>query len=346
VGAASEAMQTERDGPLVSIVLPVYNGGDYLRDSVRSILEQTYRNLELIVVDDGSTDGCMEEVARLSDERIRSFRQENAGRAAALNLGLDHARGSFYATQDADDLSHPRRVERLVQVLREQPDVAAVFSGHDLLLGDRRVAPLFADRDRDACARAIEAFAMPSHDPTAMFRLEMVGDLRYEPSLRIGAAFDYILRVGERWPMLVLGECLYTYRVHPGSATRNVALRQESIRRVLERAFERRGMSHPPADPSGPRDRNRDLDNNLVAHFLQSVLDLRRVGRWREALGAAWQCHRLHPADPYYAKPLLYAVAPLRPMEWLRERYGFRARQASRLPATRSGAGVPNAGER
>ncbi|MGE0666723.1 MAG: glycosyltransferase family 2 protein [Sphingomonadales bacterium] len=93
----------------VSCILPVYNGADYLEEAVASVEAQSWGPVEILVVDDGSTDGTPDLIARLGT-RVRAFRQENAGAAAARNLGLAHASGSFIGFHDADDLWLPQKI--------------------------------------------------------------------------------------------------------------------------------------------------------------------------------------------------------------------------------------------
>jgi glycosyltransferase involved in cell wall biosynthesis len=115
---------------LVSVVVPVYNGERYVRTTLESALAQSYPNLEVIVVDDGSTDGTPGEIAAVAsrDGRLRAFRNKNAGVAAARNLGISHARGSLIAPMDADDLWHPDKIARQVSVLNaSDPDVGLVY---------------------------------------------------------------------------------------------------------------------------------------------------------------------------------------------------------------------------
>lgn len=102
---------------LVSVVIPSYNRGYCIADAVRSVLAQTYENLEVIVVDDGSTDDTREVLAGLGDERVRYVWQQNAGACVARNHGVDLARGSVVAFHDSDDLWHPTKLERQLQVL-------------------------------------------------------------------------------------------------------------------------------------------------------------------------------------------------------------------------------------
>src|SRR5687767_14591739 len=97
--------------PLVSVIICTYNAGNYLRDAITSILSQTHRNLEVLVVDDGSSDGSAEAAHKtINDERVRWLNQNNAGKPVALNRALNEIRGEFYAIQDADDISHPSRI--------------------------------------------------------------------------------------------------------------------------------------------------------------------------------------------------------------------------------------------
>ena len=286
--------------PLVSVLIPVYNAGKYLRPSIDSIISQTYSNLEILVIDDGSTDGCMDSLTNLNDSRIRIITQRNAGKAEALNHALKELSGAFYAIQDADDISYPRRIERQVECMLENPKLAAVFTGHDIILGEQFVAPTFSGKSIDECHRGIKQFRMPTHDATPMFRVSLVHKLFYEPTLQYGEGLDYILRVGEHHPMLVLAECLYSYRFHFGSLmTKNMLQRKRMIRNVLERACERRGLN-PNDYLSVDSERiskfqHRENETHIVPHFMESVLDLRRAKRNHEALKNAFVCLRLHP---------------------------------------------------
>ena len=311
--------------PLVSVLIPVYNAGEYLRFSVQSILSQTYSNLEMLIIDDGSTDGCMDSIADLNDSRIRIIIQKNAGKAAALNHALQKLSGEFYAIQDADDISYPHRIERQVDCMLGNPKLAAVFTGHDIILGRQRIAPTFSGKSIDECRYGIEQFRMPAHDATPMFRVSLVQKFCFEPTLRIGQGFDYILRVGEHYPMLVLAECLYSYRVHFDSTiTKNVLLRKHMIRSVFERAYKRRGLNPSDYFPVNSERisilQHRERETHIVPHLMESVLDLRRADRNWEALKTAFICLQLHPCDPYYYKPLAYFLVPLVLIRYYRSR--------------------------
>ncbi len=112
---------------LVSVVLPMYNGAEYVLQAVQSILKQTYRNLELIAIDDASTDATPEIVSKVKDSRLVFLRNEtNLGVAETLNRGLSTANGEFVARMDADDVSHRKRLELQVRTMVRRPYVGLV----------------------------------------------------------------------------------------------------------------------------------------------------------------------------------------------------------------------------
>lgn len=114
--------------PLVSVIVPAYNAACFLPESISSVLAQTWRDFELIVVNDGSTDGTMACVEAFTDRRIRLVTQANRGLAGARNGGIRAARGTFIALLDADDLWHPEKLARHVAHLRANPAVGVSYS--------------------------------------------------------------------------------------------------------------------------------------------------------------------------------------------------------------------------
>ena len=110
------------DAPLISVLMPVWNGEEYLRESIDSILGQTFSNFEFIVIDDGSTDSTPEILRSYQDPRLRIFRLEHAGIVSALNFGVDQAQTGWIARQDADDVSDPRRLEFQWREVNACPD--------------------------------------------------------------------------------------------------------------------------------------------------------------------------------------------------------------------------------
>jgi glycosyltransferase involved in cell wall biosynthesis len=168
--------------PVVSVILPVHNGGDYLADAVSSILSQSFRDLELLLVDDRSSDDA---ISRLdaADERLRVLSSKQAGVAGAFNYGLERARGKFIARMDADDFSLPERLVQQLHYLECHPDVdicgggVEIFSGQVLGAGNLRYQNwLNSCRSPEKICREL-FIESPIPNPTAMFRRDAIGHL-------------------------------------------------------------------------------------------------------------------------------------------------------------------------
>jgi hypothetical protein len=114
--------------PALTVVMTVYNGSPYVEEAVNSLLAQDFDDFELVIVDDGSTDGTAEALARRTDPRMRLVRRAHAGRVAALNHAVGLARGRYLANLDADDVALPGRLALPVRFLDDHPDVAVVGS--------------------------------------------------------------------------------------------------------------------------------------------------------------------------------------------------------------------------
>ena len=114
--------------PLVSVVIPIYNTEKYVAEALKSVLQQTYTNIEILCVDDGGQDDSYDIVKRHDDPRIRVIRQTNRGLSGARNTGIAHARGEFVALLDADDFWHPQKIAAHVAHLRVNPRVGCSYS--------------------------------------------------------------------------------------------------------------------------------------------------------------------------------------------------------------------------
>jgi len=123
----------------VSVVIPLYNARGVIRETLESALGQTFQDLEVIVIDDGSTDGS-DEIVRRFDGRVRYCRQENAGVAAARNRGIGASSGEYLALMDHDDLWHERKLEKQVHLLEQRPAVGMVIT--DVAHIDREGRPM------------------------------------------------------------------------------------------------------------------------------------------------------------------------------------------------------------
>lgn len=223
--------------PAVSVIMPVHNAAPFLREAITSILGQTFTDFELIIVNDGSTDGSGAIIDSFSDARIRAFHQANQGISAALNAGIEQAHAPLIARMDADDVSLPERLARQVDFLRTHPNVAVVASFVDFLNVDGEVTGVW-DTDRAAHDEASIDGLLPRTNciahPTVMLRREALGALRYDPRQHGAEDWDLWLRLRSRGHRIAkIPEALVRYRMHPSSIMGGLKRKAPVERRLL-----------------------------------------------------------------------------------------------------------------
>jgi glycosyltransferase involved in cell wall biosynthesis len=221
--------------PLVSVLLAVSNGERYLRAALESVLRQTISDFELLVVDDGSTDGTPAILDDIGDARLRVLRQEaRQGLAASLNRGLDEARARYVARLDADDVAFPRRLERQLQRMVSGSPVAVVGSAVVELDESARTGGIHVMPVGPIAVRWASLFSSPFFHPSVLVDREALEahDLRYDPEYLESEDYDLWARLLAHADGDNLSEPLVLYRVHAGQASQ--------ARRDLQRDFQRR----------------------------------------------------------------------------------------------------------
>ncbi|MEN9935455.1 MAG: hypothetical protein RLZZ387_2034 [Chloroflexota bacterium] len=208
---------------LVSVIMPTYNYGRFLARAVESVLAQTWGDLELIIVDDGSTDGTPEVAAGLRDPRVRYVRQPNQGPSAARNTGIARARGEYLAFLDADDVWLPEKLARQVALLAARPEAALVYGG--CVYVDERGAVL-----RRVAARLRGNLFVPllrenvisGSASSALARVVCVRQVGGFPAGLHGNE-DWLLwlRLAARWEVEAVDAVLAQITVHAASASTN-----------------------------------------------------------------------------------------------------------------------------
>jgi len=278
--------------PRVSIVVPVYNAERTLVATLRSVWAQTFGDFELLLVNDGSTDGTAALLAGQSDPRLRVISHRNAGVSASRNRGVAEARGEFVAFLDGDDLWTPDKLQAQVAALQGAPDAALVYSWTDLIdeagrviqrgshvVANGRVYPLLASRNFLDCGSTplIRRSALIEAGP-------------FDETLKGGEDWDLWLRLATRHAFVCLPVVQVQYRVHGSSAVSRPEQQVRDVRTVIARA-----VARLPASPERER-----IERLATANLYKYVaVRLARTGTTRtdgaKILRYGWQYVRTTP---------------------------------------------------
>lgn len=325
-------------GPRVSVVIPVYNGANYLHEAIDSALAQTWPNIEVIVVDDGSTDGGeTARTARAYGDRIRFIAKDHAGVSSALNAGIREMTGDYFAWLSHDDVYLPRKLERQMESLARHGDDAISYSDYEL------VGP---DLER------IKTKVMPDVSP-AGFRLWLMTDSalhgctivvprscfageRFDERLSTTQDYDMWFRLARNHQFVRVPEVLLKYRIHGRQASWTDPSRFEEGNRLLM-AF---------LDEMGPPEIRAATDQSPSIVYLRAAVRFKLRG-YRQAAARARQLSGL-TARPMEGLSLrrvatlaaYHLASPrIRPMYWWKWIH-FRA---APVPAPAAGASRPRA---
>lgn len=317
--------------PLVSIVIPAYNSAGTVATTIESCLAQTWPNLEVVVVNDGSTDGTRGELARF-EPRIRVVDQKNAGLAAARNAGVAAARGEFIALIDADDLMLPERIAIQAAVFAADPRCVLVSTDFTAFSGVRgevecsHIASYYQAWNRQGGAPSIypEPLALGAgspavrcgevlenlvwgnfvHPPTTMIRASALAAAGpFDVGLRYSCDYDAFCRIAAQGRFAYVETPLLRYRISPtqmSSTVRRGHLPLETIR-VLERI----AATHPAL-----YGRKRELfDLRIAESLIDAAGQIGSFDRHR-SLALLWQGVRIRRVPRMAARSLLHIVLP------------------------------------
>lgn len=209
--------------PLVSVLMPTHNAAAFVAASVASLFAQTFRDFELVIVDDGSTDTTLDILAGIEDPRLTVIASpENLGPVHARNRAFAQARGRYIAALDADDLCHPDRFARQVAYLDSHPDVVLVSTAASVIEGDRIRFDPMVRRTSPALIDWLLLTRNPLIWSSAMFRADAAHRLSpfTRPERRYAEDFDLYHRLRPFGAIARIDEDLVTYREHPGGMSK------------------------------------------------------------------------------------------------------------------------------
>jgi glycosyltransferase involved in cell wall biosynthesis len=226
---------------LVSVVIPTYNYHQFVVEAVESVLAQTYQPLEIIVVDDGSTDGTRAELERF-EGRIRYLFQENRGLPAARNRGIRAAEGEYVALLDADDLWAPTKIAKQVAVLERSPQVGLVFCGLtrvDVASGQSTIRHCPPDLRGDVRRQLLQRNCVTGSASAALVRracFDKVG--LFDETLRSAEDWEMWIRISRHFHFDYVQEPLIILRNHGGNMRTRIERMHEYQMKVIQRAFQ------------------------------------------------------------------------------------------------------------
>jgi len=229
--------------PLVTVAMPVFNAGRHLKLAVLSIVKQTFTDWELLIIDDGSTDHSLQEIADIRDDRIRILQDgTNKGLAVRLNEGIDSARGRYFARMDQDDVSYPERFARQVEALEKDSLLDLVAVRAVTISDDNRITGMLpcAPTQEEISVKPWRGFYLPH--PTWMGRMEWFRKYRYaEPGPYFCEDQELLLRSYQQSRFGMIMEPLFAYRLRKEIHWRKLIKTRLTVLPVQLKHFLQRG---------------------------------------------------------------------------------------------------------
>lgn len=268
--------------PKVTVLLPVYNGEKYLKETVDSILLQSYANFEFLIIDDGSTDESIKIIESFKDQRIRVLRNSKRIKlAGALNRGLKEASSPYIARMDADDIALPDRLQKQVAFMDGHPEIGVCGSA----------IQIFGEKERKRIetypsdAEEIKAYALfdcPFCHPATILRRDMVlgNELFYDGSYYPTEDYELWTRAIDCFPTANLRDVLLKYRVHGASMTgSDWDMMDKQAARIIAKLFDRLNIGYGQSDLEMHRNIGRGRSVRL-----SDIQSLERAESWLQRL--------------------------------------------------------------
>ena len=284
--------------PELSIIMLSFNSESFIREAIRSILNQTFRDFELIVIDNGSSDHTISIIESFNDTRINLYRNDpNTGIAISRNQGLSIAKGQFLACFDSDDIAHPNKFEKQLDFLRKNDEFG--FAGTAVKLIDSRgkVIARWKLRAKPEIVPFIMLFHNYFVNSAVVFKRSVLGELRYREDLEIGEDYYLWWQLLQKSKALNLPEYLTLYRQHKTSqmALKNAG-RPEHDKRVYELIFRK-----PEFDIN-----SEDMEVHLKLKDQGRIKTFREIKAHKHWLLKIWNHYSVEKNKVRYLKKTIY----------------------------------------
>jgi len=235
-------MSNQDSQPLVSVGMPLYDGEKYLKEAIDSILNQTYSNIDLVVVNDGSADNSVALVEAYDDPRIRLFHNDqNRGVSYTRNRIIEFAKGDYLAWMDCDDISLPQKIERQVELMESNKNIGVCGTSY-LLFFEETV--YYEDRAKNSHEDIRANFVFKPATifmPTAMICMAILKEdsIRFNESLAMAEDYDFFQRFCEKYQASNVTETLFRYRDNPNSLTHSFENKKQERFRLKQSIYSR-----------------------------------------------------------------------------------------------------------
>jgi glycosyltransferase involved in cell wall biosynthesis len=226
--------------PLISVIIPIYNAEKTIKETIHSILNQTFQNFEIIIIDDGSLDGSMKIVSEINDPRIRIFSQSNRGAAAARNKGFSVSRGERIAFLDADDLWEPEKLKTESNSLDCYPEADVAYCWVDMFdqIKDIRNPFVYSKAQGNILKQILTADIIQGGSNALIRRqaLEAVGG--FDESLKSGECWDVHIRLAKQFQYVLVPKPYVIYRISRISKSFKVLQMEKMCLRILNKTYD------------------------------------------------------------------------------------------------------------
>jgi len=228
--------------PKISVVIPAYNSENTISYTIQSVLNQTFKDLELIVINDGSQDSTLEIITQIADSRIQVFSYPNAGGNVSRNRGLNHAIGEFVSFLDADDLWTPDKLESQLKALQENATAKVAYSWTDYINENSEVvlSGTHFTANGDIFEKLLVTNFLENGSNPLIYREALVELGGFDESLNAAQDWDMWLRLACKFDFVCVASAQILYRISANSVSSNLDRQEKACLQVLERAYKER----------------------------------------------------------------------------------------------------------
>jgi glycosyltransferase involved in cell wall biosynthesis len=227
---------------LISVIIPAYNAGKTILETIRSVQEQTFQDFEIIIINDGSTDNTLEVLDTIQDDRLKVFSYKNGGLPTARNRGVDHANGNFISFLDADDLWTPDKLELQLQSLEQNPDAAVSYSWNACMFQEEEFVTFIRGGNFYHEGNVYSQLLLGNfigNGSNILIRRDVLNEIGlFDPDLKSYEDWDFYIRTASKFFFVVVPHYQVLYRKMAGSMTSKIEIMETEGLRVIEQAYQ------------------------------------------------------------------------------------------------------------